>query len=106
MAFTIRAIDIIDPEALVFEGENESDVLYPVHAYEVIADLEGERIETYGVVWDIDGQMECFIAEEFEELLFKKFPAKVTDETLRSLNDLIRKRLNHEKIRFPYVIWE
>lgn len=105
MAFVISAISAIDPQALEFEAEG-GVVVYPLRAYEVIIKIDDERLETYGVVWDVEGHEECFIAEEFEDYLRKAFPKKLTDAHLSVLSECIAKRDHREKITFPVVIWD
>lgn len=105
MAFVITEISAIDPQALEFEGEG-GILVYPLRAYEVLAKIDDDRFETYGVVWDVDGQEECFISEEFEDYLRKTFPKKFTDAHLSNLSASIAKRDRREKIAFPVIIWD
>lgn len=108
MAFLITGIFKIDPALIEFtENEDGSgDVFHPSHAYEILAEIDGQKFETDGVVWNIEGQeTACFISEEFEAFLESDHADKFTDEHKRALSNLIYDKFMGKEIELPFCIW-
>lgn len=106
MSFVIKDIFSIDAEAISFVGEND-ETIYPSKAYEIHAELEGQRIQTYGVVWETDNQQPgCFLSEELDEHLAESFPSQYTEKVSQQISSLIFQKHMDEDVDLPLVIWE
>ncbi len=106
MTLKISYINEISPLALEFDdGIDTEKVVHPKAAFEVIGTFDGERLETYGLIWTIDGQDHAFISEELENLILKKYSAKFTKEKQEALNYLIMCKHKKLDLALPFTLF-
>lgn len=106
MTLKITYINEISPEALEFDnGVDEDTLIHPEAAFEIIGSLNNERLETYGIIWIIEGLPHAFIAEELEVILLKEHANQFTADKQKQLNEVIMRKYQKEKLELPATIF-
>ncbi|PCJ99776.1 MAG: hypothetical protein COA45_02865 [Zetaproteobacteria bacterium] len=106
MAFIITDIFSIDALAVPFSDESDQTI-YPSKAYEIHVELNGKRIQTYGVVWEAAEQVSgCFLSEEMDEHLAQACPDQYTEEAAHKISSLIFQKYLGEELELPLVLWQ
>ncbi|MGH1377344.1 MAG: hypothetical protein ACRBB3_00845 [Alphaproteobacteria bacterium] len=104
MSFIITSISTIDPSALEFDG-TDGETVHPTAAFEILGTLSDKKVETYGVVWDIEGQCAGFLSEELDEFLTESHPDLYTDKISLDVSSFIYKKFIGEDVNLPFVVW-
>ena len=106
MSIIIKGIYYIDPTSVEFtaDGSEDGDVVYPEKAYEIVAIVNDKKIDTYGIIWIIDGKPEAFIDEDFENYIRHEFKNDISDQHILNLNNLIYRKYMQQDIELPFTV--